>query len=173
LLWSLPLAAARAQASTVILVRHGEKTAPEGDAGLSEAGRVRADDLAVALASFPLGAIFVSQYRRTALTAEPVARAQQLTPAVVRVEKDIAVHAAAVGAAVRALPRGSAALVVGHSNTLGPIIRALGGPAISDLCDAEYAALLVLQPPAGEQPARLLRSSYGMPDPPGALECHP
>jgi hypothetical protein len=59
---------------------------------------------------------------------------------------------------------------VGHSNTLGPIVAALGGPKLLDLCDGEFATLLVLELPA-TGPPRLLRASYGAPDPPTAHDC--
>ncbi len=112
----------------------------------------------------------MSQYRRTAETAEPTAVARGLTPVVVPIRGDVASQAAATAAAVRALPAGSAALVVGHSNTLGAIIGALGGPKIGDLCDAEYATIFVLEM-APQAPVRLLRASYGVPDAPEAVAC--
>jgi broad specificity phosphatase PhoE len=162
-----PLAA---QARTVVLVRHAEKAAPSGDPALSAAGEARAAELARVLADWRLDAVIVSQFRRTQLTAAPVAKARGLTPQVVSAGDDVAGHAASVAAAVRALPAGSAALVVGHSNTLGPIVGALGGPNFGDLCDGEYASLFVLDLPPGAPP-RLLRATYGAPDPEGAAEC--
>jgi hypothetical protein len=55
-------------------------------------------------------------------------------------------------------------VVVGHSNTIPPIIAALGGPALPDICDGEHARLFTLILPPGA-PSRLLQSSYGAPDP--------
>jgi broad specificity phosphatase PhoE len=159
-----------AQASTVILVRHAEKSAPTGDVDISDVGRARAQELKAALAGFPVQGIFVTQLKRTQQTAEPTATALGLTPTVVQVASDPAANAAATAAAIRQLPAGSAALVVGHSNTLGPIVAALGGPKLLDLCDGEFATLLVLELPA-TGPPRLLRASYGAPDPPTAHDC--
>lgn len=165
-------AALAAQASTVILVRHAEKTGPSGDVDLSAAGEARALDLARALALFPVRGIFVSQYKRTLQTARPVAERLGLTPVAVPITGgDIRAQAAATAAAVRALPAGSAALVVGHSNTLGGIIEALGGPKLDDLCDNEYATILTLDLSAPGTP-RLLRASYGSPDGADATACH-
>lgn len=161
----------RAQASTVILVRHAEKAAPTGDADLSAAGRVRADDLKSALAAFPVQAILVSEFKRTAQTAEPVALALRLTPVAIPVNGKTADQIAATAAAVKKLPSGSAALVVGHSNTVGQIIEALGGPHLGDLCDNEYATIFVLELVPGVAP-KLLRASYGTPDTPQAVACH-
>ena len=161
-----------AQASTVILVRHAEKAGPSGDVDLSAAGQARAVDLATALAAYPVQGIFTSQYKRTLQTALPVATRFGLTPVAVPVQGgDARGQAAATAAAIRGLAAGSAALVVGHSNTVGLIVEALGGPKLDDLCDGEYATMLVLDlslPPA----PRLLRASYGAPDGPDAVACH-
>ncbi len=159
-----------AQASTVILVRHAEKMAESGDPDLSAVGRQRAEALKAVLADFPVEAIFVSEYRRTVQTADPTAAALHLTPVVVPVRSGVAAQAAATAAAIRDLPAGSAALVVGHSNTLGAIIGALGGPKVGDLCDAEYATIFVVELAPGA-PVRLLRASYGTPDSPESVAC--
>ena len=162
----------QAKADLVILVRHAEKSSTADDAGLTPAGRERAEALAGSLAHVRLSAILTTQYPRTALTAEPAARQQNLTPRVVASRGDVPAHAAAVAAALDELPDGSAALVVGHSNTIAPIIAALGGPAVPCLCDAEHATLYVLQRgAASKQPAQLLRIRYGAPDPPEAESC--
>jgi broad specificity phosphatase PhoE len=160
-----------AQATTVVLVRHAEKAAPTGDPGLTAAGEARALALADVLRQFRLDGAVVTQYRRTQATAAPAAAERGLTPVVVPTAITLAAHADSVAAAVRRFPPRSAVLVVGHSNTLGPIIAALGGPAVSDLCDAEYATILVLSLADAGGPARLLRASFGAPDPPGAGTC--
>lgn len=166
----LPPAGLMAQATTVILVRHAEKAAPDGDPPLSAPGRARAAALGAALADQPLGIILTSEYRRTIETAAPLATARGLVPVVVAARGGPDSNAAAVARALHAAPAGSAALVVGHSNTLGPIIAALGGPHLADLCDGEHATLFVLQLPA-DGPPRLLRARYGAPDAPGATDC--
>lgn len=160
-----------AQASLIVLVRHAEKSAERSDPGLTRGGEKRAADLAGALEGARLTAIYTTQYRRTRLTAEPVAHAQGLTPMVLPASGDLRSDAAAVAAAINALPAGSAALVVGHSNTLGPIIAALGGPPVPDLCDGEYATLLILERPTGGTGPQLLRSRFGAADLLGATEC--
>lgn len=159
-----------AQASTVVLVRHAEKEAGTGDPALSSAGQARARDLQVALAAFPVQAIFVSEFRRTLQTAAPTAASFHVTPVAIAVRGDAQAQASATAAAIRHLAPGTAALVVGHSNTIGPIIEALGGPHIEDLCDAEFATILVLEL-TRTAPPRLLRASYGTPDPPSAVAC--
>jgi broad specificity phosphatase PhoE len=160
-----------AQATTVVLVRHAERAAPTGDPGLTAAGEARAQALADALRHFRLDGIVVTQYRRTQETAAPAAAARGLVPVVVPTWYSLPAHADSIAAAVRRFPPRSAVLVVGHSNTLGLIIAALGGPATGDLCDAEYATMFVMTLAEDGAPARLLRASFGAPDPPGAGNC--
>lgn len=156
-----------AQASTIIFVRHGEKMAETGDPDLSPAGQARAEALKAALANFRLEGVFATEYKRTQQTAAPSAAAAHLTPVIIPARGG----AKATADSIRKMAAGSAALVVGHSNTVGLIIEALGGPKLDDLCDQEYATIFVLELPAGASP-RLLRLSYGTPDAPAATACH-
>jgi broad specificity phosphatase PhoE len=80
-------------------------------------------------------------------------------------------HPAELWRRIVAEHRGETVLVVGHSNTIPAIIGALGGPAMPELCDAEYANLFVLSMPARGRP-RLVRASYGAPDAAGASGCN-
>jgi broad specificity phosphatase PhoE len=173
LLAGLSAQAARldAQGTTVILVRHAEKAAPTGDPGLTSDGEARARALADAVRRFHLDGVIVSDARRTQATAAIAAGERGLVPTVVPVGYSVAVHAESVAAAIRRFPPHAAVLVVGHSNTIGPIIAALGGPATDDLCDAEYSTIFVLTTAEGAAPARLLRARFGAPDPPGAAPC--
>jgi len=160
-----PLAA---QATTVILVRHGEKVDESSDPDLSEAGKARAEALRRTLAAAPVERVYVTQYKRTQQTAAPTAETNRVTPVVIQARGGAPVFADSI----RKAPAGSTVLVVGHSNTLSAIIEALGGPKIGDLCDKEYATLFVLELPAGKAP-KLIRASYGMPDAPEATACQP
>lgn len=156
-------------AQLVVLVRHAEKAeAPPDDVALSEAGRARGRALAEALASAHVDAIVTSQFRRTRETAEPVATASRVAPTIVPTESDNGAHARAVADRVR--QAGSTVLVVGHSDTVPAIISALGGPDVGSICEAEYANLFLLVLAEG-QPPRLVRSTYGKADPPGAGDC--
>ena len=153
----------------VVLVRHAERAdAPPGDVALSDTGRVRAEELAIALAEVRLDTIITTQFRRTRDTAAPLTRELKLTPVIVQAGDDPPSHARAVAAAVRA--GGQSVLVVGHSNTVPAIIAALGGPAMEELCDSEYSSLFTLVLVPG-QPARLVQSHYGAPDPLSPADC--
>lgn len=151
-----------AQPATVILVRHAEKAPQtESDPVLSDAGTQRAKDLAAALADAGIGSVITTQYQRTRLTAADVLSATKLTPIVVSAGG--ASHPAEVAAAIMKRPAGEVVLVVGHSNTITPIIAALGGPKMGSICDSQYSNLYIMQMTA---PApRLIRASYGKPDP--------
>ena len=160
-----------AQASSVVVVRHAEKVDTTRDPELSALGIARAEALRSALAAFPLQAIFVSEYRRTTETAAPTAESFRLTPTVVAIQGDKTAQAAATAATIASMAPGSAALVVGHSNTVALMIAALGGPQVAELCDLEYATIFVLELPSG-LPPRLLQASFGAPDSPEVLACH-
>jgi len=163
-------AAQLAGPSLVVLVRHAEKaSATDPDPSLSDAGTARAEALVLAMSHAPPTAIMVSARKRTAETAAPLATKLGLTPQVMSLGGPPATHVAAVVTAVRRA-RG-VVLVVGHSNTVPAIIKALGGPTLPDICDASYATLYVLQPARRGQPARLVVGQYGASDPAGATTC--
>ncbi|MCU0636474.1 MAG: PQQ-binding-like beta-propeller repeat protein [Gemmatimonadaceae bacterium] len=155
----------------VAIVRHAERAGDaSGDPDLTDAGRARARALAVALRAMDVQHILVTNRKRTQATAAPLAAERTLTPEIVGLEGTVADHVQRVAAAVRA-QSGRAMLVVGHSNTVPAIIAALGGPAMPDLCDSAYANLFLLHLPADGAPPRLVRSSYGVADAPGADRC--
>ena len=138
------LTAGSVMAQTVILVRHAEKVDASADPLLSEAGQVRAAALAAVLADAHPGHIFTSPLQRTQLTAVPTAEFHSVTIEPVGFEGGTPAHVAAVAARVRALPDDAVVLVVGHSNTVPLIARALGYTAAADMADCEYDRLTVL-----------------------------
>lgn len=166
-------AACRAAAAqqAVVVVRHAERESRERDSDLSPAGVARAQALDAALADARLTHVVVTEFRRTANTAAPAARRHGLTPVVVASQPDVAAHAAAVAAAVRAAGPDAFVLVVGHSNTVPRIVEALGGPTAPDLCDQEYATFTVVRPAGPGAPARVVRATYGAADAPDAGAC--
>ena len=115
----------------------------------------------MALADAGVGSIVTTQLQRTKLTAADVMSATKLTPIVIQAGGPT--HAADVAAAIKARPAGEVVLVVGHSNTVGPIITALGGPKMGDICDSQYSNLYILQMTAPTP--RLIRANFGKPDP--------
>ena len=142
------LASAQAPA-TIILVRHAEKTGPTGDVSLSELGQARAKSLAHILGDLNICSIFVTEFRRTKETASPIAEKFHVEPQVIAAN-----DVDALAAKLRATPRGSAALVIGHSNTVPAIIEKLGAGPVKEVADSEYDHLYIVTMEAGK--ARLL-----------------
>ncbi|HEY0996720.1 MAG TPA: histidine phosphatase family protein, partial [Gemmatimonadaceae bacterium] len=143
---------------------------PAADPVLTPAGEARARALAAELGNAGITRILVTPRQRTALTAAPLARARGITPEVIPLGDSTPAHVAAVAAAIRALPPGTKALVVGHSNTVPRIVTALGGPPFRDLCDGEYQTLFIVRLRAGRAATAETRP-YGAPNAPGASEC--
>ena len=148
------LSAVAVQANqAVFVVRHAERA--DGGAGgamsgtdpdLSEAGRARAESLATLLKDAKITAIFVTPYKRTRQTAEPLAKALGLE--IVAVDpKDTA------GLIEKVKAVSGNALVVGHSNTVPDVLTRLGIADPPKLADADYDNLFVVM--RGEKPSLL------------------
>lgn len=148
-----------AQKTTIWLVRHAEKlTTDPADKNpeLSAMGLKRAADLSKALQKQKISTIYTTNYKRTIATALPLATVLQLTP-VIYDAKDLN------AIAIKALQenKGKTALIVGHSNTLIPIIKALNCPVpFEELSDDDYDMLFkVIIDEQGNR--KLTISNYG------------
>jgi len=143
----LGLPASAVAQPAVFLVRHAERAdtgaapamagAPAADPDLSEAGRARAASLAVALKDANITAIYATEFKRTQQTAAPIAQVLGLSV--------IVVPAGSVETLVEklnALPGN--ALVVGHSNTVPQVAKALGVKTAVQIPDTEYSDLFVV-----------------------------
>ena len=65
--------AASPSATTIVVVRHAEKSTDDPkDPSLSAAGQQRAQDLRMALKDAGVSDVYVTQYKRTRQTAEPL-----------------------------------------------------------------------------------------------------
>lgn len=159
-------------ATVVILVRHAEKASETADdPSLSATGRARSEALARALADAGITRAIVSQRRRTHETATPLLAALGVVPDTISIAGTVPAHASAVAARIRTRHAGQTVLVVGHSNTISPIIAELGAGVLPDICDAAYAAMFIVVM-RDDGPARLIRSRFGAADPPAADACH-
>lgn len=143
--------------TVMVAVRHAEKDSGD-DPGLTEAGHARAKALAETLAHAHVRAILVSPARRTKETAAPTAAHARVEPKVIPMEGGTDAHVAALAKAVKA-EAGKTVLVVGHTNTIPPLLRALGMNA-NDMGDKEYGELFVATLCPGEDP-RLIKASFG------------
>lgn len=155
------LAATSAMAQTVYLVRHAEKADASADPVLSEAGQARAAALAAALSRAHPDHIFTSPLQRTRLTADPTAQANAVTIEPVGFEGGSAGHVAAIAERVRALPADAVVLIVGHSNTIPLIARALGFAEAADMPECEYDRMTFLHLAGEETHSQVTR--YGAP----------
>ena len=144
--------------TTVILVRHADRTGDEDR--LSPAGENRVQELQRVLDEVKIDAIYSTDYLRTRATVAPLASASNLqiqlydsddlTPFANRILKE---H------------RGETILVSGHSNTTPQLINALGvEPTLPDLSSVAYDRLFIVTLMQGASP-RLLTLQFGVDTP--------
>jgi broad specificity phosphatase PhoE len=130
----------------ILVVRHAEKIS-EQDERLTEAGRARAQRLAVMLKKSGIDAIYSTDTERTIGTARPLADAVGLMirlyeAAPVEGVFDLTPFAERLR---REVPRGIV-LVVGHSNTIPPLLKALGCAEEVPIAQDDYDNLFVVVP---------------------------
>ena len=130
----------------IFVLRHADRD-PEADT-LSPAGVRRAKFLAHMLAGSGIGHAYCSDAQRTHETLAPLK--QLLGNDLVITEFSAGApagpdgHVRAVVAAIAALPTTAVAIVVSHSNTVGPIIEGLCGDVIAQIDDSEFDRLFIL-----------------------------
>ena len=137
--------------TTVYLVRHAEKAdAPAADPPLLEAGTKRAEELARTLGKAGIKTIFTSQFMRTKQTAEPLAKQLGIASTVIPVKMSAtnrrelsSEYLTEVVERVSSSPGGNV-LIVGHSNTVPEIIKALGGDIVPTIDETVFDDLFVV-----------------------------
>ena len=149
--------------TTVILVRHAEKGGDPADRDpeLNEAGRERARTLAHVLGEANVSAIYSTPFLRTRHTAQPLAELLGIEITVTPVSQTMTEDLVAT---LRNDHAGQVILVVGHSNTVPPIVNALGGGPFENLADDEYDDLFVVTL-AADGSTTVVRLRYGKPTP--------
>lgn len=147
--------------TVVVVVRHAEKASDDPrDPSLTDIGRTRAETLAATLEGAGLDLVVSTQFRRTRDTAAPAAKAAGLEVQVRPVDaSNAATYATDLARDLRALPAGSAVLVVGHSNTVPGIVAALSGRPAADMPETEYDRYTVVLLDA-DGAARVITSRY-------------
>ncbi|HET9529157.1 MAG TPA: phosphoglycerate mutase family protein [Blastocatellia bacterium] len=137
--------------TTLFLVRHAEKAAtPPEDPPLLESGNRRAQQLGRILMKAGIKAIYTSQYLRTKQTAEPLAKNLGIESTVIRIRmsannpREISQESMKEIAEKVYERAGENALIVGHSNTIPEVIRALGGDVVPTIDEKEYDDLFVV-----------------------------
>jgi phosphohistidine phosphatase SixA len=144
---------------TVLLVRHADIDVPppigNTDPSLNMKGLIRANELARVAEAAGVTTIFTSGLKRTKETAAPLAVRLHLAqpPSVV---PDVAEFAAGARAGLY----GAVVLVVGHTNTVPPMIDALVSPQPTVTIQG-FDNLFVVSLATGE--SQLVRLKYGPP----------
>lgn len=144
--------------ASVLVVRHAEKADPsDPDTPLSTVGDARAQALAATLKGKRLKAVYATEFKRTQQTAAPSAHEAGVEVIVIsNAERATLLERA------RAVPMGSAVLIVGHSNTVPEIVRELSGETVDAINEDEFDNLYEVVFEADGR-KRLVRSTYGEP----------
>jgi phosphohistidine phosphatase SixA len=142
---------------TIVLVRHAEKAAePKEDPNLTEAGAARAKRLSELLAKSGVTHLFATEYQRTQQTVSLLSVACGVQVQVVPARSPDALLSA-----LDSLPRGSLAVVAGHSNTVPALVEKLtGGQSKLKLEDTEYDRFFVVTQWGPGRESRLLELRY-------------
>lgn len=149
--------------TTVIFVRHAEKTAePADDPLLSLAGQKRAVELARQLVDADvvagIDAIYATPYRRTVDTAQPLADALGLP-----ITSYDAADTETIMEQIVRKHKGKIVLVVGHSNTLPALIGNMGASKKVPVIDEyEYDNIYIVSIPWFGK-TKTIRLRYGEP----------
>ena len=149
--------------TTVIFVRHAEKTAePADDPLLSLAGQQRAVELARQLVDADvvagIDAVYATPYRRTVDTAQPVADALGLP-----ITSYDAADTETIMEQIVRKHKGKIVLVVGHSNTLPALIFNMGASKKVPVIDEyEYDNIYIVSIPWFGK-TKTIRLRYGEP----------
>jgi 2,3-bisphosphoglycerate-dependent phosphoglycerate mutase len=139
---------ADAQNITIILVRHAEKdvsaTAIKNDPDLNNAGRNRAERLSEILLKYKPRQIFSTRYRRTRMSAEPLANnifaAYRLQTQIYNFDEPEAFAAELLSLKTKCV------VVFGHSNTTPALANLLiKQNKYKDLTDAEYDKIFIIK----------------------------
>jgi broad specificity phosphatase PhoE len=134
--------------TAVFVVRHAEKIS-ESDQRLTPAGHERARRLAKLLGAAGIRAIYATDTERAKDTARPLSEALKIPIATYDIGKGMAKgepDATAFAAELRRDHPKDTVLVVGHSNTLPAILKALGVREEIEIAAEQYDDVFVIVP---------------------------
>lgn len=126
-----------ADTNIIYLTRHAEKLDTGSDPSLSEAGKLRAMNMATMLQKAQINHIYSTSYNRTLETAAPLS---ELISVGVQTYNPSALSD--FSTSLKTLTGNT--LVVGHSNTTPELVTLLGGDAGSTIDESEYDRLYQL-----------------------------
>lgn len=149
------------QTTTILIVRHAPQVSTGEDPELTEEGAARARSLGRLAKEANVSAIYTTQYRRTRDTGAPAAEATkaELTP--VTFDKGVSLddYSAALAKRILGDHQGETILVVGHSNTVPGLVKALTGETVPPIAHTEFDRLYVVEK-TGDLPAKLTAKTY-------------
>lgn len=153
LIYLILILASACQSPKVYLVRHAEKsTQPANDPHLTPDGEQRAADLAQIFGHQKIRAIYTTKYNRTLETAKPLS-----------LKTGVAIQFYSPDTAAKIVAGAQQnTLIVGHSNTLLPLLKSLGlNPTFQEIKDNDYDNLFIVYKKKGV--LKLKEKTYGKP----------
>jgi phosphohistidine phosphatase SixA len=144
-------AQAVSEITTVFLVRHAEKAAaPREDPPLAEEGVQRSKLLARLLGQAGIKTIYTSQYLRTKQTANQLAAQLGITPTVLPISASQSNPREVSKDSIKMIVdniyqhAGESVLIIGHSNSIPEVIRALKGDVIPVIDEQKFDDLFIV-----------------------------
>ena len=149
----------RRPVTTLILVRHAEKTIDPNntDVDLNADGQARAQELVRMFGDAGINAIYATQYKRTQETVKPLADRLGLP-----INQVNAKNTGDLLAQIRAQRSGQTIFIAGHNNTVPEIIAAAGGPQYEIIPESEYDNLFIVTIYRTGK-AKVVKMKYGRP----------
>ena len=153
--------------TTVFLIRHAERAEePRQDPPLTEKGVARSEALARLLSTAGIKAIYTSQFARTKLTAEPLAKQLGVTATAISLKTSPSNPRAIAEESTKETVdkilshAGGGVLVVGHSNSIPDVIKMLGGDVVPTIDEKKFDDLFVVTVYANGK-AKVTHLKYG------------
>lgn len=154
--------------TTVFLIRHAERAdEPRQDPPLTEKGVARSAALARLLSTAGVKAIYTSQFARTKLTAEPLAKQLGVTATAISLKTSPSNPRAIADESTKETVdkimshAGGSVLVVGHSNSIPDVIKMLGGDVVPTIDEKKFDDLFVVTVYANGK-AKVTHLKYGI-----------
>lgn len=150
-------------ATTVIVLRHAEIT-KDGtqDPPLNENGKKQVGDLIKTLENAEVAAVFTTQFKRTFETGKPLGEKFGIPVIPIEINAgNIGNYHNQIAEKILKEYAGKTVVVIGHSNTVPPIVQALSGKTVPPIDDAsEFDALFVVTA-KGKEKGNVIRAGYG------------
>ena len=159
------------QPSLIVIIRHADRAAsPADDPPLSDEGKARAQELVRVLKGIDFSMVITSQTKRARETAAPIAEALNIATEVVpltsRGSPEVYLNAVKAAADKNS---GKSVLIVTHTQRIGSVIEAFGGPKILTMCEESFDHLFLLVP--RQVGSKFIALRYGKPSQPGGADC--